>query len=72
MAPGRTGLKKFGRQAVKAMEKAGILIDISHASPRQLVKNAVKHLVDEPLRHQPRRGQLLTCIYRGRSPETLG
>ena len=33
MAPGNTGLTEFGRQAVKAMEKAGILIDISHASP---------------------------------------
>ena len=33
MAPGSTGLTEFGRQAVKAMEEAGILIDISHASP---------------------------------------
>ena len=48
MAPGRTGLTKFGRQAVKAMEKAGILIDISHASPElfwDVAEIAVKPLV---------------------------
>lgn len=33
MAPGNTGLTPFGRQAVKEMEAAGILIDLSHASP---------------------------------------
>lgn len=33
MAPGDTGLTEFGRQAVKAMEQAGILFDLSHASP---------------------------------------
>lgn len=31
--PGTSGLTDFGRQAVKEMEKAGILIDLSHASP---------------------------------------
>ena len=48
MAPGRTGLTKFGRQAVKAMEEAGILIDISHASPElfwDVAEIAVKPLV---------------------------
>ena len=33
MAPGSTGLTDFGRQAVTAMEDAGILVDLSHASP---------------------------------------
>ena len=33
MAPGTTGLTDFGRQAVAAMEDAGILVDLSHASP---------------------------------------
>ena len=33
MAPGDTGLTDFGRQAVGAMEQAGILVDLSHASP---------------------------------------
>lgn len=32
-AAGSTGLTEFGRQAVQAMEQAGILIDLSHASP---------------------------------------
>lgn len=48
MAPGSTGLTEFGRQAVKAMEKAGILIDISHASPElfwDVAEIAVKPLV---------------------------
>ncbi len=48
MAPGNTGLTEFGRQAVKAMEKAGILIDISHASPElfwDVAEIAVKPLV---------------------------
>ena len=33
LAPGDTGLTDFGRRAVKAFESAGILVDISHASP---------------------------------------
>lgn len=33
MAPGNTGLSSFGKQAVKGMEEAGIVVDISHASP---------------------------------------
>lgn len=33
MAPGTSGLTDFGRQAVKAMEGAGVLVDLSHASP---------------------------------------
>lgn len=33
MAQGTSGLTDFGRQAVKAMEEAGILVDLSHASP---------------------------------------
>ena len=48
MAPGSTGLTEFGRQAVKAMEEAGILIDISHASPElfwDVAEIAVKPLV---------------------------
>lgn len=33
LAGGAGGLSGFGRQAVKGFEKAGILIDVSHASP---------------------------------------
>ncbi len=33
LAPGNTGLTDLGRQAVPLMEEAGILIDLSHASP---------------------------------------
>ncbi len=33
LAPGNTGLTGLGRQAVPLMEEAGILIDLSHASP---------------------------------------
>lgn len=33
MASGTTGLTPFGREAVRRMEEAGILIDLSHASP---------------------------------------
>lgn len=33
MAPGDTGLTEFGRAVVKKFEEAGILVDISHASP---------------------------------------
>lgn len=33
MAPGNTGLSPFGRKAVEEFENAGIIIDISHASP---------------------------------------
>ena len=32
-APGKEGLTPFGRQAVQAMEEAGIVVDLSHASP---------------------------------------
>lgn len=32
-AEGNTGLSNFGRQAVKGLEEAGIVIDLSHASP---------------------------------------
>ncbi|MDR1691967.1 MAG: membrane dipeptidase [Oscillospiraceae bacterium] len=31
---GGTGLTPFGREAIRALEDAGILIDLSHASPR--------------------------------------
>ena len=33
LSPGDTGLTPFGRQAVKALERAGIVVDVSHASP---------------------------------------
>ena len=33
MAPGDGGLTPFGRQVVPALEQAGILVDVSHASP---------------------------------------
>lgn len=33
MAPGKTGLSAFGRRAVPALEIAGIILDLSHASP---------------------------------------
>lgn len=33
LAEGSTGLTDFGRQAVSGFEKAGILVDVSHASP---------------------------------------
>ena len=33
LAPGNTGLTDLGRQAVPLLEEAGILIDLSHASP---------------------------------------
>lgn len=32
-APGLTGLTTFGKQAVKEMERSGIIADVSHASP---------------------------------------
>lgn len=32
-APGSTGLTPFGREAVRQFEEAGILVDVSHASP---------------------------------------
>lgn len=47
MAPGNTGLTEFGRQAVKAMEQAGILVDLSHASP-ELFWDVVS-LAEKPL-----------------------
>ena len=47
MAPGDTGLTEFGHQAVKAMEKAGILVDLSHASP-ELFWDVVS-LAEKPL-----------------------
>ncbi len=33
LSPGDTGPTPFGRQAVKALERAGIVVDVSHASP---------------------------------------
>lgn len=33
LAPGHGGLSDFGRQAVAGFEEAGILVDVSHASP---------------------------------------
>lgn len=33
LSPGDTGLTPFGRRAVKALERAGIVVDVSHASP---------------------------------------
>ncbi len=33
LAPGSGGLSAFGRQVVDGLEKAGILVDLSHASP---------------------------------------
>ena len=48
MATGNTGLTDFGRDAVKAMEQAGILVDLSHASPElfwDVVEIAEKPLV---------------------------
>lgn len=33
LAPGTSGLTEFGREVVAAFEKAGVLVDISHASP---------------------------------------
>jgi len=33
MAEGSIGLTDFGRQAVRGFEKAGIIVDVSHASP---------------------------------------
>jgi membrane dipeptidase len=47
MAPGTTGLTDFGRKAVKAMEQAGILIDLSHASPELFWD--VAEIADRPL-----------------------
>ena len=32
-APGESGLTELGRKAVKELEKAGVLVDLSHASP---------------------------------------
>ena len=34
LAPGSQGLTDFGRQVVEGFEQAGILVDISHASPQ--------------------------------------
>lgn len=33
LSPGNTGLSPFGRQAVAALEQAGVVVDVSHASP---------------------------------------
>ena len=33
LSPGDTGLTPFGRRAVRALERAGIVVDVSHASP---------------------------------------
>ena len=33
MAPGKGGLTEFGRNAVRMLEDAGIIVDVSHASP---------------------------------------
>lgn len=33
LAEGKTGITPFGREVVKGFEKAGIIVDISHASP---------------------------------------
>ena len=46
-APGSTGLTDFGRRAVKAMEQAGILVDLSHASPELFWD--VAELAERPL-----------------------
>ena len=46
-APGSTGLTDFGRRAVKAMEQAGILVDLSHASPELFWE--VAELAERPL-----------------------
>lgn len=48
LAPGDAGLTDFGRRAVRAFEDAGILVDVSHASPElfwDVVKIARKPLV---------------------------
>ncbi len=47
-ADGTYGLSGFGREAMRKMEEAGILVDISHASPElfwDVVKEAKKPLV---------------------------